>query len=323
MVKPISQSLLKKLDDNKDLIIELYQRKNYTSEQIGNKLGFSKSTIDNYRVLNNIYKLYDDKEWLEQKLLVEKMSFNKISQLCSCSSSTIGRAAERLGLYERIEKRKLVIKEDYFSEYNSKSCYWAGFINADAHLASEKRVDTKGLNKFLSINLSSKDIEHLRKFNKELTRENLIREYKTKEYNMCNFKISRHKLCNDLNNNFDIEYNNKSLKEVISDKIPQQYLKDFMRGYFDGDGSISISQNTVYISVVGGKELCTKFKEILDNEYNKDIGKVVQDYRNEDMYYYRIVNKKEAVLLYLFLYDKHSVCLERKRVKFQEILHKI
>lgn len=33
-----------------------------------------------------------------------------------------------------------------------------------------------------------------------------------------------------------------NLKQII-DSIPKQFIRDFLRGYFDGDGSINVSQN--------------------------------------------------------------------------------
>lgn len=319
-MKNISNEMLQILKGNHDKIIELYQYKNYTSEEIANMIGVSKSTLDRYRYEMNIHRLYKNDKWLKQKYVIEKLRPNEIADICGCSRNTIVRALNKINLDS---KRKYTIKDNFFETYTKKSCYWAGFINADGHIEKSNRKNINSFKKTLSLNLSIKDIEHLKKFNKCLTRENIIKTYKIDKYDMCRLQITRHKICDDLNDKFEIAYNNKSLKEFISDKIPDEYIRDFIRGHFDGDGSISISGNSVFMSIVGSKTICEQIKNILDKEYNKDIGKVYKDYKKDNMYYYRITNRKDIVLMYLYMYYDRCVCLERKRDIFRKILCKI
>lgn len=322
----LSKELLSSIEQHHDEIVRLYQTKNYSSQQIANELGFSKASIDRYRKLKNIRKLYEDKEWLEDKVK-QGMSQVAIAKLCGCHTKPIAKYGQLFGLYEAKEKRQLKIKDDFFSTYNRKSCYWAGFINADGHIACNNRNIGNSKHEYMNITLSAKDVDHLKKFNKELTRENMIKEHETKTYDknhkMCSLRVTRKSICHDLTNNFDIMPGKKSLNEMISDKIPKEYLRDFLRGHFDGDGSISTSNNRYALTIVGGKELCHSFKRIIDQEYNQDIGKVVQDSRNPDMYYYKVTSMKEIILIYLFMYYPNCFCLERKQEEFRKILRKI
>lgn len=322
--KGIQEKILSDLSEEEhNKIIQLYQYQNYTSDQIGKIFNVSKSTMDKYRYEHNIHRLYKDEKWFISKFVDEKLSLQEISNICGCSLNTVTRAAINHGLHARNKPRHLKINEDFFSTYTKKSCYWAGFINADGHLEKRQKKGKESFCMSLSINLSYKDYEHLKKFNKTLSRDNLIREYETNDYRLYNFSLKRHKICFDLNNNFDIAFNHKSLNEKVSYKIPKEFLKDFLRGHFDGDGSISVTKNAVFMTVVGSKVLCERFKEILSEEYNKDIGAVVQDSKNPNMYLYRITNMKDCVLMYLYMYYPYCVCLERKRDKFKEILRKI
>lgn len=320
----LSKELLSKIEQYHDKIVELYQTKNYSSEQIANEIGTSKASIDRYRKLKGIHRLYEDKDWLEDKIK-KGMSQVAIAKLCGCHTRPIARYGRMFGFYTTKEKRQLVIHDDLFGSYTKKSCYWAGFINADGHIASNDRTLGDSKHEYMTISLSAKDINHLRKFNEELTRENLIKEYETgvKKHKMCSLRVTRKSICHDLTNNFDIMPGKKSLNEIISSKIPKQYLRDFLRGHFDGDGSISVSNNRYALTVVGGKNLCESFKRIIDEEYNQDIGKVTQDLRNNDLYYYKVTNMKDIALVYLFMYYRDCICLERKRDKFREILRKI
>ena len=321
----LSKQLLETLEEHHDLIVDLYQNHNYSSEEIAIQLNTSKSSIERYRRFKGIERLYKDRHWLKARI-DEGLSQNKIAQLCGCSPGAIARFGEKFGYYTRGEKRQLVIHEDYFASYNKKSCYWAGFINADGHLAKDKRQGLASFQRYLSIVLSTKDIDHLRKFNKELSRDIFVSEHSTtlkgKEHHICRLKVARQRLCEDLNQNFDIAYGEKSLHETISSQIPKEFLRDFMRGHFDGDGSITYNEDsgTWYFSIVGGKEFCYQYKAIIDKEYGKDIGVVTNDSRNENMYYYRVTSFKDLVLVYLFLYYRDCTCLERKRDTFKQII---
>ena len=49
--------------------------------------------------------------------------------------------------------------------------------------------------------------------------------------------INSKELCVYLNDFYNV-FPNKSLKMVFPDNIPKEYIKDYIRGFFDGDGSI-------------------------------------------------------------------------------------
>lgn len=115
----------------------------------------------------------------------------------------------------------------FFSEYNKESCYWAGFILADGYIRSQKRFS-------LEIKLQKQDALHLHKFKKAIQFAGVIKE--RPEY--FSISVSSTQIISDLANNFEI-HNCKSLTCFISAKIPLKYMKDFIRGYFDGDGCIT------------------------------------------------------------------------------------
>lgn len=136
--------------------------------------------------------------------------------------------------------------------------------------------------------------------------------------------LSRKSICEDLINSFGVIPKNKSLKETYSSNIPSDYLRDYLRGYFDGDGSISVSKKGgTFVTVVGSYEICKLFKDTIDAEYNKDIGTISESDKSSGLFLYRISNQKDAVLLFLYMYYKDCVHLERKKDKFKQVLYKI
>lgn len=167
--------------------------------------------------------------------VVSKLSNSEISNKYNIHRSTVQRILKRANIV--LSKRVLVTKvnHNFFTDYNSKSCYWAGFILADGYIRPNRPS--------LEIKLQKKDVEHLNKFKADIGFEGKVTE-RDKYYDI---SISSTQIVSDLYINFDIT-NKKSLTCSISDKIPSLFLKDFIRGYFDGDGCITFTTtNTINI----------------------------------------------------------------------------
>lgn len=160
-----------------------------------------------------------------------------------------------------LHKNKSFIKCNklFFSKYTNESCYWAGFILADGNIRKNRNS--------LQIKLSTIDKEHLIKFLKCIECDEFDR---VKEYNYGNsyvqLTISLDEFKNDLFEYFDIGPQ-KTYNCIISDKIPNDKLKHFIRGYMDGDGSISKSRVPT-VSFVGTEIVLS----ILRDYFRVDIG---------------------------------------------------
>lgn len=124
---------------------------------------------------------------------------------------------------------------NFFKEYNDKSCYWAGFIMADGNIHTKR--------KSLCIALSSVDREHLIKFKNDIEFTGPVCDYtgidkKTnKVINSSQIFISGKWFADDLERNFNI-IPNKTHKTAFPE-IPIEFISEFIRGYFDGDGCIT------------------------------------------------------------------------------------
>jgi len=138
---------------------------------------------------------------------------------------------QRILMKENITLRKRTpltkVSHFFFSIFSKENCYWAGFLLADGYIRTNKRFTVE-------IKLQKEDYHHLEKFKSSLQFDGKIIE----KENYFSISISSSQLVNDLLNNFDIK-NKKSLTCHISNKIPEIFLLDFIRGYFDGDGCIT------------------------------------------------------------------------------------
>lgn len=158
--------------------------------------------------------------------------------------------SEKVKLRKRTPGTK--VNHFFFSSYSRESCYWAGFLLADGYIRTNKRFT-------IELKLQKRDYTHLQKMKKSLNFEGRIIEKET----YCNVSISSSQLVCDLLNKFEIG-TKKSLTCYISDKIPKKYLCDFIRGYFDGDGSISFT-STDAISILGTKRTISFIREYFFN----------------------------------------------------------
>jgi intein/homing endonuclease len=110
--------------------------------------------------------------------------------------------------------------------------------------------------------------------------------------------------------------------------IPHIFLRDFIRGYFDGDGGISITQGSklrgesIYVSIIGTLSICEFIKHIVF----KCIGIKMYIYSHptaEGKFYVRINGREKTTeLLNWFYDDDNNVHLNRKYLRYLELKKK-
>ncbi len=158
--------------------------------------------------------------------------------------------------------KKYNYDEKFFCDLNSVNSYWLGFICADGHIVR------KSSSYYLEIDLAIKDINHLEKFKKDIKTdfniikrkcENSKRNIKWKDSYNCKLFVYSKTIVNDLS-----KYDLKSDK-IFEDILNSQYLIDFLRGYFDGDGGVSINKNSnqPIIKIRGDEQFLKTFNEII------------------------------------------------------------
>lgn len=197
---------------------------------------------------------------------------------------------------------------DYFSEINSfDKAYWLGFLYADGY-NNEK-------NNLIRINLQESDKEHLRKFLKALNAENF--QIKAQS-SICYINICDKKLSEDLAKQGC--YQRKSYTLTFPKNLDKKFYSHFIRGYFDGDGSLyySIRNNHKYFGfhILGTFDMVSNIRNIL----NKD--KLALEKKSEALYSFNISGNKQIyeVMSYLYKGANSSIWLDRKRNKFETLL---
>lgn len=310
-------------------IVNLWQYQNKTDIEIANIIGIcSDSVIRRYRHKHNIIRLYKDEKWLKEQFETGESSV-LIAKKIKCDPSCIQKAFKKMGLSNKVKNK--VVVNNIFKEYTAESCYWAGFINADGHIDLYQPSYRKTINYKLGITLSKKDECHLKKLINTLGYSSYRYGTSTirgKTNENITFATNKKEISLDLINKFNIVPGKKSCNEKFP-VIPNKYMKDYIRGYFDGDGSVGCYPNTLRITIVSGHDFCTKLKDFLSEEKGEPMGYIYKEHSSDigkknNLYRYCIYKKSHIQWLYNYLYlDKDCVKLERKYNIFNNYYNKI
>lgn len=195
--------------------------------------------------------------------------------------------------------RKYKINQDYFKTWSSNMAYILGLWFADGCIYNGKCFD---------ITLHSKDKYILKRVAKELAYEGPLYDYVDRQAARLNFSCVV--MYNDIVNLGGCE--NKS-KTISFPNVPKEYLADFIRGYFDGDGSVmNLKDNRLNSAIASGsKEFLDKLLEILKAEANIEGGSY--DISSQSIRF----GKRDTIRLGQYIYKNNpELFLLRKKNKF-------
>ena len=108
---------------------------------------------------------------------------------------------------------------------------------------------------------------------------------------------------------------NKSLLLKNFPQIDPIYNKDFIRGYFDGDGCISIIKNKPKISIIGTEKFLSNIKNIIDKSKIKS--SICIDKRMKNPMRVLNVSLTDGEKFLDYIYYNSSVFLNRKYKRYE------
>lgn len=216
---------------------------------------------------------------------------------------------------------KYEYNKDYFSKIDAADkAYWLGFLYADGSINRFYKGE-KLRSMTLELGLAYKDKGHLEKFKNCLETNIPIFEktnkLKGKEYKTVRIQLNNTKICYDLcdlgctpNKTFDIKF-------PTFDIVPKEFMRDFIRGFFDGDGCISISEMSgkphIIVSISGVYDMLKSISDFLISEKIIRVKpKIHKDERRKstyNVYFYGTDSNKE---LLDYLYKDSNIYLDRK-----------
>lgn len=211
----------------------------------------------------------------------------------------------------RNKTRIYQVNEDIFKTMSSDVAYMIGFITADGCIFNSKDGQDE-----LSIRLNKKDLNVVEYISSFITPEKSIERYR----NYAIFRVRSNTICKDL-----LKYNIYPQK-TSKEKLPPldlfgPYKNCYLKGLFDGDGSICVKYNINKKCWYLKYQICSGSKSFLE-EVKENLGFGYGGiYKGKGNWYYWSVQKRDHIIqMYKNMYDTDGFCLDRKKERFNQIL---
>lgn len=243
------------------------------------------------------------------------LSQNAVADVIGVNHNLIRKAMKDHNIPVRTDREqalKYKSNEDFFEVIDTEAkAYWLGFIYADGYVTSKK----KHQNRKLGITITKADVELLEKFKRDIQSNNPIKQYESttgyeNSKNYVRVIIASEKLTDDLIKLGVVENKTEKITFPTTEQVPSHLVRHFIRGYMDGDGSISRykAKETFTVSFCGTKS----FLESLQTHFNTSL-KLDKRYDDSvDNYSLRIGGNRQVEQLLNYLYEDATVYLERK-----------
>lgn len=118
-------------------------------------------------------------------------------------------------------------------------------------------------------------------------------------------------------------YENKTFKLEFLKILNEKLYHHFIRGYFDGDGSISSNKKgSAFIQFIGTKSLISEILKILVNHCGVNYVKIRLNHNNNHNNIRTISfgDNGNAKKIYDYLYNNAQTYMLRKKHKFEELI---
>ena len=201
--------------------------------------------------------------------------------------------------------RKYHINQDYFKTWSHNMAYILGLWFADGCIYGDKMFD---------ITLHKRDKYILKRIAQELQYEGQLYDYVDRQAARLNFSCVI--IYNDIKALGGTECKSNTIEFP---NIPKEYLHDFIRGYFDGDGCIMNLKNNRINSAFTckSKKFLDKLLQILKEEAGVEGGSYDPSCVSLKF------GKKDSIKIGNYIYkDNPELFLLRKKEKFQNVSNK-
>jgi hypothetical protein len=225
--------------------------------EIAKDFGVSISTIR--RRMTKFGFTNPQKKWSKKEKQILNLSYSNKEHLEKLlkkrSKQALYKMAFKLNIKRKFRKRLHKVNEHFFDKWTSSSAYVLGWLYSDGNVTQDKRTFRFHQNK--------KDLEVFIKIKKLMKSNHKIKI----SGNYLSFVVHSTKMCKRL---IKLGCMPRKAKKIRFPKnIPANYTNHFVRGYFDGDGSISFNKpNTIRIRFIGNE----RFMKALKKEIYVQIG---------------------------------------------------
>lgn len=269
----------------------------------------------------SINKVSEEKQQQIIEAYKNNMSMRQIEKEFGVTRTTVSKFLENKGIKttKGNHYRKYFHQEDFFENIDTEEkAYWLGFMFADGYITNKRFGYGQDM---FGITISIDDEQHLKKFKEHIKATNPILYDNSKAgKKQCKILMTSQKTVDDLISHGC--YKHKSLILEPPKNIDNKYLPHFIRGFFDGDGSIIkthtpgrnyITEEYAYgVQITSTENIVCWLKEYFG------FGNIYKERRRESTYYFSFGGRLQLQKFYHQLYDNATIYLERKYNRFKE-----
>ena len=216
------------------------------------------------------------------------------------------------------EGRKYPCNDNFFKTQSSEMAYILGFLATDGNIGKKENC--------ISIELQHEDLCILEKM-KEITESTrpISEQVRKQTGNTTNsWKVWSKEWKEDLNKYGITPKKTFTLQPPTL--LNPEFRKDYIRGFFDGDGSIYHlkENNRTFVEIVSASQnVIDWIREELTLHYGICINKKITEKKSNGTIIYKIKigSLKEINKIYHIFYDDTNLYLPRKKEKFEALLN--
>ncbi|WP_201714251.1 LAGLIDADG family homing endonuclease [Rossellomorea arthrocnemi] len=323
---------------NIEFLEEQLINKNKTIKEVSKEIGCNVITLSSWMRKFGIEKhsknkfIKSDSSQLIKMYVEDEMFPKDIAKLYSCSEGTIVSVLKELKVPLRDKKdakrlrdkksiwRKHKLNEDYFNEWSFNMAYILGFLAADGSITAGWRI---------KLSLKQEDISLLENIRKEFDYSGEVSSIFSKSQSgihpSAELSIFSKKIVKRLK---ELEVTErKSFTVMMPLDIPNCFIPDFIRGYFDGDGSVGPQEQPKCKMTQLRVRICSGSPQILHQIKNflhveKGLRAVnVNACKPERNLWEICYSTRDSQSFYKAIYHKDAcLYLKRKKMEFERII---
>lgn len=210
--------------------------------------------------------------------------------------------------------KKYTVNSDFFNKIDSEEkAYWLGFLIADGYITSK---DNR-----IGLSLCIDDIKHLEKFKNDIDAT-----YPIKIYNPSKTSYSEKQYCRIIISDlimylsvqdYGLVEHKSNVLQPPNKKDIKGYERDFIRGFFDGNGSITFTNTTLHkneykFKVVSTDAFLDFIKEWIELNTSTKIKRYYKRKEEQIVSSIEIAGNYQVKEILDLLYKDSTVYLERK-----------
>lgn len=290
-------------------------KKGESITSIAKQFGIGRETLSRYLDKYNLRKRIPPKNHI-----VDESKYDEIIKLYSSDTHySIQSIADKLSIspssvWRCLRKNSIVKEENSFRKYNynekrfknistEADAYWLGFLYADGYNNTIKHE--------VELTLQYRDIDIVNKFKEYIGDGNVKKVIKS------NFPQAQYRFCNKIISNNLEKHGCIMAKSFVKEfpKMKENLIRHFIRGYFDGNGSVTLSNNTVTFNFFTASE---KFAYSLKSILEKELETQIIFHKEKNVYRLSKTERPIVKKFCQYIYKYSKIKLERKYNKFKE-----